>query len=84
MQKIKAHIADNVEVLNPNTLMSRFLFTLGSDLNHSKSDVGIRVVSKIVLEDKKISSISNLIKDVSIKSANALVNYEHMPELFTL
>ena len=84
LQKIKAHIADNVEVLNPNTLMSRFLFTLGSDLNHSKSDVGIRVVSKIVLEDKKISSISNLIKDVSIKAANALGDYEHRPELFTL
>jgi glutamate racemase len=84
LQKIKAHIADNVEVLNPNALLSNFLFTLGSDLNLNKSDIGIRVVSKIILEDIKINSISNLIRDVSSKTADALDNYEHRPDIFTI
>jgi glutamate racemase len=84
LQKIKAHIADNVEVLNPNALMSNFLFTLGSHVNFSKTDIEINVVSKIVLEDEKIRSISNLIRDVSTKAADALVGYEHRPNLFTI
>jgi glutamate racemase len=84
LEKIKAHIADNVEVLNPNTQMSNFLSTQGSHVNFPKSDIGINVVSKIVLDDTIIRSISNLIRKVSINSANALENYEHKPDLFTI
>ena len=64
--------------------MSNFLFTLESHENFSKSDIDINVVSKIVLEDKKIRSISNLIRGVSVNAADALVGYEYSPDLFTL
>jgi glutamate racemase len=84
LRKIKKYIADNVEVLNPNTRMSNFLFTLGSHVELSESSIDIKVVSKIVLDEKKIRSISNVIRNVSIKTADALVEYEYMPELFNL
>ena len=84
LQKIKMHITDKVEVLNPNTPMSSFLFSEGSHVNFPESDIDIKVVSKIVLDDTKISSISNLIRNVSIKAADALENYEYKPDLFTL
>jgi glutamate racemase len=84
LQGIKTHIAEKVEVLNPNNKMSNYLFELGSDLKLGKSEVDIRVISKIVLEDKKISSIANLIRGVSTRAADALVNCEHAPDLFTL
>jgi glutamate racemase len=84
LQKIKTHIAYKVEVMNPNTMMSNYLFELGSDLNFSKSDVDIRVISKIVLDEDKIRSISYVIRGVSARAADALVNYESMPDLFTL
>lgn len=81
-QKLKAHIADNVEVLNPNSRMCDFLFSEVGQWTVSESDIDVRVISRIVLTDNKIRSISNLIRGISAKTAAALEKFVHQPDLF--
>ena len=81
-QKAKQHITEDVAVLNPNTVMSEFLFERGKGGVCSKPTIDIKVVSKIVIDDIKIDSISRLIKDISPETAEALINYDHKPDLF--
>lgn len=81
-QKLKEHIADDVEVLNPNSRMCDFLFSEGGHSTVSESDIDVRVVSKIVLADNKIRSISKFIQAVSVKTATALEKFVHQPDLF--
>ena len=81
-QKVKQHVAEDVVILNPNTVMSEFLFEQGNDIVCSKTNIDIKVVSKIVIDDIKIDSISRMIKDISPETAEALMNYNHIPDLF--
>lgn len=80
-QKIKQHVTDNVKLLNPNRLMGGFLFDEGQGL-YPEARIDVKVVSKIKIDDIKIDSISNLVKDQSPETAHALRNYEHKPDLF--
>ena len=81
-QKVKQYVAEDVVILNPNSVMSEFLFERGSGVVCSKPNIDIKVVSKIVIDDIKIDSISRLIKDISPETAEALTNYKHKPDLF--
>jgi glutamate racemase len=81
-EKVKQHVTEDVVILNPNTVMSEFLFERGNGAVGSKPNIDIKVVSKIVIDDIKIDSISRLIKDISPETAEALTNYEHIPDLF--
>ena len=81
-QKVKQYVTKDVVILNPNRVMSEFLFELGNDVVYSKTNIDIKVVSKIVIDDIKIDSISRLIKDISPETAEALTNYKHKPNLF--
>lgn len=81
-KKVKQHVTEDVVILNPNSVMSEFLFERGNGVVCSKTNIDIKVVSKIVIDDIKIDSISRLIKDVSPETAEALSNYKHKPDLF--
>lgn len=81
-QKAKQYVTDCVAILNPNGLMSEFLFEQGSDDVCYKTNLDIKVISKIEMDDVKIRSVSRLIHDVSPETAEALANYEHKPDLF--
>ena len=81
-QKVKQYVTEDVVILNPNRVMSKFLFEQGNDVVCSKTNIDIKVVSKIVIDDIKIDSISRLIKDISPETAEALTKYKHKPALF--
>ncbi len=81
-QKVKQYVTEDVVILNPNSVMSEFLFERGSGVVCSKTNIDIKVVSKIVIDDIKIDSISRMIKDISPETAEALMNYNHIPDLF--
>ena len=81
-QKVKQYVTEDVVILNPNRVMSEFLFEQGSEDVYSKPNIDIKVVSKIVIDDIKIDSISRLIKDISPETAEALTKYKHKPALF--
>jgi glutamate racemase len=82
-KKVKEYVTRNIETLNPNRLMGEFLFEPDSSHNYSKTNVDVRVVSRIKIDDIKIDSLSGLISEDSPETAEALAKYEYKPDLFT-
>jgi hypothetical protein len=62
--------------------MSRFLFEPNGDTVSSESKIRVKVVSKVRIDDMKIESISKLIRGESAETAEALIDYEYIPDLF--
>jgi glutamate racemase len=71
-----------VTILNPNRQMAAYMFANCREIRFSDTTMEIQVVSKITWEEKKIKSISGLIQSISAETANALINYAHIPKLF--
>ncbi len=82
-EKLGECTGKDVVILNPNRQMAAYLFALAGGTRYKKTSVALRVVSRIVWEDRKIGSISRLIGPISEETKDALVNYEWIPELFT-
>jgi len=84
---IRDHLAEytgkDVVILNPNRQMAASLFKSEDGARCKKTRVGLRVVSRIAWEDRKIASISGLVGKTSSDTATALKKYEWIPELFT-
>ncbi len=72
-----------VVILNPNRQMAAYLLDNSKEFLFSNTIMDIQVVSKITWEERKINSISNLIQPISTETANALVNYTQVPNLFS-
>jgi len=73
------------ELLNPNTEFAGLLFNeirkkVNPKNNPTKNK--IKVVSRIELKDSEVESISKLISVNSPETAQALINYEYIPDLF--
>ena len=81
--KLEGCTGRDVVILNPNLQMAAHLFELADGIRCKKTNVALRVVSRIAWEDRKIASISRLIGQTSGETKDALVNYEWIPELFT-
>jgi len=71
-----------VVILNPNRQMSAYLLDNSKEIVFSNTIMEIKVVSKINWEEKKVNSISSLIQSISAETANALINYTQIPNLF--
>jgi len=71
-----------VTILNPNRQMSAYLLGNSNELLFSKTIMDLKVVSKITWEERKIESISNLIRPISAETADAVTNYTQRPNLF--
>ena len=80
--KLRDSLSTDVELLNPNSRMSDFMFSLEMPANFPGEEIKAKVVSKIVLEQAKIRSISGIIRTTSEKMADALVDYTYQPDLF--
>ncbi len=68
--------------LNPNFRMNDFLFQNPWTGRYKKTDVSVRVVSMVEIENQRIRSIGRWLEDLSPQTADALRNYTHDPELF--
>jgi glutamate racemase len=80
--KLQEESTADIELLDPNTQMSDFMFSLEQPVIFPAEDIEVKVISKIVLEQMKIRSISGIISNISEKMADALVNYTYQPDLF--
>ncbi len=68
--------------LNPNGRMSDFLFPPEQQARYDKIQVSVQVVSMVKLDAKQIESIGRYLEKISPQTAQALRDYEWIPELF--
>jgi glutamate racemase len=80
--KLREELTADIELLDPNTQMSDFIFSLEKPVHIPGEEIKVKVISKIVLEQTKIRSISSIISNISEKMADALVDYTYQPDLF--
>ena len=71
-------------VLDPNQSMAAFLFEAYGGRLHERAVLDMQVVSRIIWDRTKIDAISEIIGKQSAETAQALRDYEHKPDLFTL
>jgi glutamate racemase len=80
--KLREELTAEIELLDPNTPMSDFLFNLKKPALSWGEDIKVKVISKILLEQTKIQSIAGIISSKSEKASDALVDYTYQPDLF--
>ncbi len=73
------------QLLNPNTEFANLIFDIirkTIDLPNSQQSNSIKVISRVKLKDSELAGISNIISKHSQITAQALLNYEYIPDLF--
>jgi glutamate racemase len=71
-----------VTVVNPNDAMSGCLSPDPALPDRPGAELSVRVLSRIVLSGQKVAAIAGRIRPVSARTAQALVEYRHDPDLF--
>lgn len=71
-----------VNILDPNLVMSIYLFENSNNIRFKNTSVTVRVVSQAELMLTDINAIAKMLKPVSPKYAYALKNYEWLKTLF--
>jgi glutamate racemase len=82
-EKLQNCLQIPVTVLNPNQEMAEFLFNDSSVGRHKHTQPDLRVVSRIVWDQKKIDAVSTIIERKSPETAQSLKDYEWIPDLFS-
>jgi glutamate racemase len=72
----------NFEILNPNERMAKLLSGKNETINKGKSKITNRVLSRVKLKEEQIENLGRLLKLDSEATAEALLKYEYLPELF--
>lgn len=72
-----------VTVVNPNDAMGACLSPEPALPNRPGAQVSVRVLSRIALSGQKVAAIAGQIRPVSARTAQALVQYRHDPDLFS-
>lgn len=72
-----------VTLLDPNQRLAAYLFEAARGPRHLSARVDIRIVSRILWEPAKIAAIAPRIDAICPKTAHALRNYAHQPDLFS-
>jgi len=83
MENLNKFFTGPISILNPNKAMSACLFSEKGQHSHSSINIELKVVSRIILSDEKIASISKILEPVSPETSEALKHYRHIPDLFT-
>jgi len=81
---LSRHTRARIETINPNQGMIDFVTGKPSGKRVKSVNLDIKVVSRVHLPLRKISSIAMQIEAISPKTAQALRNYKHIPDLFDI
>lgn len=73
---------NNFEILNPNLKMAKVLNEQSISEMKVNTSIKNKVLSKVKLFEVQIENLSELLKIDSIDTAQALKDYEYVPELF--
>ena len=71
-----------IAFLNPNYVMTDFLFQPEKMNRFEKTDISVEVVSKIEIIHEREDAFNRFIESISPKTAEALVNYKIIENLF--
>lgn len=71
-------------ILNPNVELLHALFPQRQSGRYEESRVTVRVVSKVEISGDRLASIAGLIKNISPRTAEALLGYELKEDLFSV
>ena len=81
IEKFRSHFASkgypNIKIINPNSKMIDFLFRTERLYRYPKTKIQVEVTSKIPIN----SSLTELLKLVSLKTAIALFNYNLLSQI---
>lgn len=72
-----------VTILDPNERMADFLFAVAGKERYIHTALNLQVVSRIIWDQQKVDAISKIVENQSVETAQALRNYERIPDLFT-
>ena len=81
---LQHHIGDRATIINPNSVMSAHLLSLFQDDVLPETAVQVRVVSRIVWNEKKVKAIADAVSEISPLTADALRNYQQDANLFAV
>jgi hypothetical protein len=80
---LDTHIGQAASILNPNESMSADFFERFRRRPCAGTEIDLKVVSRILWGDRKVTAIAGLLNPVSPVTAQALVDYRHDPQLFS-
>jgi len=82
-EKLEYLTGRRVSILDPNRRMAAYLFEISGGNRYDRTEVDQRVVSRIIWDQTKVDAISKTVEAQSSETAQALRNYEWIPDLFT-
>jgi len=74
--------ASPLAILDPNKELLHFLFPRQMEKRYDKSEISVKVVSKVEIDKTRLVSIAGFIQEISPETARALLGYEHREDLF--
>ncbi len=81
-ESLARHTGARVDIIDPNKGMSDYVIIEPARGRFPSVNLDVRVVSRVRLSPLKIDSISTLVGRVSPHMAQALQNYEQIPDMF--
>ncbi len=73
---------ENVTIVNPNIQMAEILLNNQQNKKHKKTNIQIKVISKVKIKENNINAIAEIIKKQSEDTSKALLKYEIVKDLF--
>jgi len=81
-ESMQKRVSGKVMVLDPNQRMAASLFETTDGIGRDNAIVDLKIVSKIIWDKTRIDAISSVIQPLSAETAQALRNYQWVPDLF--
>ena len=82
-RSLNAHVGRTPIILNPNHPMGDYLFEGFASQLQRPAELELKVVSRIVWSEEKVTAIAEALQNLSPLTAQALRQYRHDPQLFT-
>jgi glutamate racemase len=81
-EKLSDRLSAEIALLNPNTAMSGFFLANARPRSFATAEVNVELISKIVLDQEKMRSMADAVRNTSETTAAALLDYRFQPNLF--
>jgi glutamate racemase len=82
-RSLQRHVGPSAAILNPNDLMGDHIFTQFTEPVSGRAELELKVVSRILWSERKVTAIAKELQSLSPVTAQALRDYRHDTELFS-
>jgi glutamate racemase len=80
-QELSKLVEAKVEILNPNSVMLNFIFENKQEF-YPAIKIDAKLFSRVKLKQNEMNSLSSILREKSPLTANALLNYDFVEDLF--